>query len=107
MFIRVAVPVPQLDLLTYRVPDDLPNPSIGARVVVPLGSRFVTGIVVERDVRDGLTACAKATAVRRSFLRRRKTVPHVDASAIKAIRDVLDEGEFVPREVIALARWTA
>lgn len=90
MFIRVAVPVPQLDLLTYRVPAELPNPSIGARVVVPLGSRLVTGIVVERDAGDGL-----------------KNLPGVDASAIKDIRDVLDEGEFVPREVIALARWTA
>ena len=47
MFVRVAVPVPQLDLLTYRVPDGAPEPAVGARVVVPLGSRVVTGIVVE------------------------------------------------------------
>ena len=45
MLISVAVPVPSLDLLTYRVPDDDAPPSVGARVVVPLGARTVTGIV--------------------------------------------------------------
>ena len=49
-FVSVAVPVPTLGLLTYRVPDDLDPPAIGARVVVPLGTRTVTGIVVSRDV---------------------------------------------------------
>jgi len=48
-FIQVAVPVPTLGLLTYRVPEDLDTPAVGARVVVPLGSRTVTGIVVSRD----------------------------------------------------------
>ena len=37
MFIRVAVPVPGLDLLTYAVPDGVAAPVVGARVVVPLG----------------------------------------------------------------------
>ena len=46
MLIQVAVPVPALDLLTYRVPDDVVRPSVGARVVVPLGARTVTGVVV-------------------------------------------------------------
>ena len=50
MFISVAVPVPTLDLLTYLVPDGVGAPSIGARVVVPLGSRAVTGIIVACDV---------------------------------------------------------
>ena len=40
-------PVPDLDLLTYRVPDGMDAPAVGARVVVPLGARTVTGIVVE------------------------------------------------------------
>jgi primosomal protein N' len=43
----VAVPVPFLDILTYRVPDGVPLPARGARVVVPLGKRSVTGIVVD------------------------------------------------------------
>ena len=85
--IRVAVPVPALDLLTYQVPDDLEAPVAGARVVVPLGSRTVTGIVVDADA-------------------------EVDASVswkeeIRAIRRVLDADAFVPADVVDLARWTA
>ena len=82
-FISVAVPVPGLDLLTYRTGSDGRVPAIGARVVVPLGSRVVTGIVV------GVDATPDA------------------ATAIKPIRDILDEGAFIPGDVIALARWTA
>src|SRR5947207_10117579 len=84
MFIRVAVPVPQLGLLTYRVPDNLPRPVVGARVVVPLGSRIVTGIVMDD---------ASASTV--------------EDSAIKAVKDVLDRDAFVPPDVVDLARWTA
>jgi primosomal protein N' len=62
-FVSVAVPVPFLDLLTYRVP----SPSIcrrSARAVVPLGSRVITGCIVSsdvelhpeaREIRDGST----------------------------------------------------
>ena len=45
-FVSVAVPIPQLDALTYRVPDGMPTPPIGARVRVPIGTRVVTGCVV-------------------------------------------------------------
>ncbi len=45
--VRVAVPVPALDRLTYSVPDRVPTPVVGARVLVPLGSRVLTGFVVE------------------------------------------------------------
>ena len=53
--IAVAVPVPTLDALTYRVPESLPMPVVGARVLVPLGNRTLTGIVVRRNpgCRDG------------------------------------------------------
>ena len=37
---------PFLDVLTYQVPDGVAPPLRGARVVVPLGKRVVTGIVV-------------------------------------------------------------
>src|SRR5918999_1684311 len=47
--VRVAVPVPALDALTYSIPDDLPTPTVGARVLVPVGSRTMTGDVVDRD----------------------------------------------------------
>ena len=74
MLIHVAVPVPTLDLLTYRVPAGVAAPAVGARVVVPLGSRVVTGIVV--DV--GVSAAG------------------VEESGIKPIRQLLDAESFVP-----------
>jgi len=85
-FVSVAVPVPTLGLLTYRVPDDLDPPAIGARVVVPLGTRTVTGIVVSRDVAP---------------INAEGTGPE-----IKAIRRVLDAEAFVPPDVVSLAQWT-
>jgi primosomal protein N' (replication factor Y) len=84
MLVHVAVPVPALDLLTYRVPEGVTAPDIGARVVVPLGPRSITGIVVDRGVAAG-----------------------IEESQIKELRRVLDDGAFVPPDVIALARWTA
>ena len=85
MFIHVAVPVPALDLLTYRVPDGMAAPAVGARVVVPLGSRTVTGIVVDADV----------------------SLAGVSEPDIKLVRQLLDEHAFVPADVVELARWTA
>src|SRR5262249_15267003 len=74
-FSRVRAPVPSLALLTYAVPAGRPVPAIGARVVVPIGSRIVTGIVVEHT-------------------------DQAPAAAVKPVRDVLDEGAFVPPDVI-------
>ncbi len=85
MFIRVAVPVPTLDLLTYVVPPDTPAPVVGARVVVPVGARTLTGIVVETDV--GTDAA-------------------LDRKELKSVQKVLDAGPFLPADVVALARWT-
>ena len=84
MLVHVAVPVPALDLLTYSVPDPVGRAAVGARAVVPLGARVVTGIVVEVDVDAGSAA-----------------------RGIKPIRQLLDAESFVPPELIALARWTA
>jgi primosomal protein N' (replication factor Y) (superfamily II helicase) len=84
VIVHVAVPVPGLALLTYSVPERLTRPAVGARVVVPLGSRVVTGIVM-----DDASASSVADA------------------AVKPIRDVLDADAFVPPEVVDLARWTA
>jgi primosomal protein N' (replication factor Y) len=85
LLISVAVPVPQLDLLTYSVPDGVARPVVGARVVVPLGSRTLSGIVVDDHPDPG--SC--------------------DVADIKPIRAVLDAEPFVPADVIALATWTA
>lgn len=84
MLIRVAVPVPQLGLLTYDVPPGAGQPAVGARVVVPLGPRVVTGIVA--DVSTELTA---------------------DGQSIKPIRQLLDDEPFLPAGVVRLATWTA
>jgi primosomal protein N' (replication factor Y) len=55
-------------------------------VVVPLGARIVTGIVVEHT-------SAGASPI--------------DEAGIKPIRQSLDDEPFIPAEVVALARWTA
>ncbi len=88
MWIKVAVPVPALGLLTYSVPDGQPRATVGARAVVPLGSRAVTGIVVEVDVPTD------------------EGVEH-PVHDIKPVRAILDAQPFVPADVVALALWTA
>jgi primosomal protein N' (replication factor Y) len=77
--------VPGLDLLTYRVPEEIGTPPVGARVVVPVGSRAVTGIVVE--------ASADTAGIREQDVR--------------PIRQILDREPFVPPDLVSLARWTA
>jgi len=81
--VSVAVPVPALGLLTYRIPADRPMPVPGARVVVPLGKRTLTGVVVSLD-------------------------PAPDPSfAVRDVHDVLDVGAFVPADVVALTEWVS
>jgi primosomal protein N' (replication factor Y) len=84
--IRVAVPVPSLDLLTYAVPDGMQTPAVGARVLAPLATRVVAGLVVETGVTAGLAAAQRE---------------------IKPIRQLLDADAFVPADIVELARWTA
>ena len=84
--VAVAVPVPGLGALTYRVPDHLPDAAIGSRVLVPLGSRIVTGITLttgidQTDDRGG--------------------------ADLKAVVDVLDCEPFLPSDVVSLASWVA
>lgn len=87
MFISVAVPVPFLDILTYQVPEGMTPPVRGARVVVPLGTRVVTGIVVAEQVAldSGGTPADK----------------------IKNINEVLDDYAYLPASVVDLALWVA
>ena len=90
--IAVAVPVPGLGALTYTVPDEMPTPRVGARVLVPLGNRTVTGIVLGSDPGPGAaTAAADGGA----------------AVAAKPIADTLDSDAFLPADVVALASWVA
>ncbi len=79
----VAVPVPTLGLLTYSVPLDLPMPAAGARVIVPMGPRTVTGVVM------GEAAAADT------------------AYTIKSIAQILDDAAFVPPDVLQLTEWVS
>ncbi len=81
--VSVAVPVPALGLLTYRVPVDCEMPVPGARVVVPLGPRKLTGVVVGH---------VRAADV--SF-------------KLKDILQVLDAEPFVPSDVVKLTQWVS
>jgi len=83
--VRVAVPVPALDSLTYSLPDAAPLPPPGARVLVPLGSRVLTGCVVERG--DDAAPFAEAQ--------------------VKNVIEVLDREPFLPEDVVRLATWVA
>ena len=79
----VAVPVPALGVLTYRVPADHDMPRAGARVVVPVGPRTLTGVVL------GEAAAADT------------------AYTIKPIKQVLDDHAFVPPDVVKLTEWVS
>ena len=107
MLIHVAVPVPNLDVLTYAVPDGVAPPVVGARVVVPLGTRVVTGIVVETGVAPPNTEPRTPNAEPRTKNEEPRTNDEARTTNVKPVREILDTGAFVPPEVVALARWTA
>jgi primosomal protein N' (replication factor Y) (superfamily II helicase) len=81
--VSVAVPVPALDLLTYTVAEAEPVPPAGARVVVPLGRRTLTGVVVG------------------------PADPPDEAIELKSILQVLDATPFLPADVIELTQWVS
>ena len=86
--VAVAVPVPALDLLTYRVPEGVDLPAVGARVLVPVGARRLTGVVVENGSGGHEVAAPPGAGV-------------------KDLLDVLDPGAFLPPSVVELGRWVA
>ena len=77
------MPVPTLGLLTYCVPADQAMPAVGARVVVPVGPRTLTGVVL------GEAAAADT------------------AYTIKPIKRVVDDHSFVPNDVVKLTAWVS
>src|SRR5258705_4362254 len=125
--IQVAVPVPQIDPLTYSVPDEFPDPIPGVRVLVPLGKRVLTGIVVSTPVplpatggsrlaaepgNSGLSdrvASSQAPAANRQEipLDPSRQSPVASRESIKPIIDILDSTPFLPPDVITLAMWVA
>ncbi len=78
--VSVVVPVPTLDRLDYEVPPGLPVPETGTRVLVPLGTRVVTGCVVDRSESPA-------------------------SASLKPLKDVLDAEPMLPADVVELALW--
>jgi hypothetical protein len=79
-FVAVAVPIPQLDALTYRVPDGVPMPPVGARVRVPIGTRVVTGCVV------GPAEAAASGVEAKDLLEVLDETPFIPAAGRRAVR---------------------
>ena len=75
--------MPALGVLTYRVPAGQDMPRAGARVVVPVGPRTLTGVILGEAV-------AADTAYE-----------------IKPIKQVLDDHAFVPPDVVKLTEWVS
>ena len=95
--VRVSVPVPALDALTYRVPDELPTPCVGARVLVPLGKRVVTGVVIDRELGGPGSGSSGRTPEPPS--------PRAPDSSVRDLIDILDSEAFLSGDVIRLALW--
>ena len=80
--------------------------SSGARVLVPLGTRFVTGIVVSNatDARPTPYTRRREASAERC---RNKASSAKRGGGIKPIKQLIDSEAFVPRETVELAQWTA
>ncbi|MBI3048795.1 MAG: primosomal protein N' [Acidobacteria bacterium] len=82
--ISVAVPVPQLDALTYNVPHAFPAlPPIGARVRVPVGARLLVGCVIGHDAVGE------------------------PGTETRDVTEILDREPFLPPAIVDLCRWVA
>jgi len=99
--IRVAVPVPALEALTYHIPDELGDPAIGARVLVPLGKRTLTGVVIE----SGLGTRDSGPDETSEPANPESRIP--DPGSVKSVLDILDASAFLPADVVALAAWVS
>ncbi len=95
--VRVAVPVPSLDALTYAVPAGVPEPPPGARVLVPLGNRVLTGVVVpgSGDRGPGPDDHSRSPG---------SSDPGAD---VREILELLDTEPFLPDDVVRLCAWVA
>ena len=89
--VTVAVPVPALPALSYRVPDGMQVPPVGGRVRVPLGRRVVTGCVVG----DGAGDADRGTGA------------EVLQVELRDLLESLDPEPYLPDEVVDLALWVA
>jgi len=79
-FCDVAVPVPLDAAFTYSIPEDLPEPCVGARVIVPFRDKRMCGIVADVHDRE----------------------PSFQA---KPLQQVLDINPALSSELMQLSRW--
>ena len=82
--VSVAVPVPFLPPLTYRVPAGAEWPAAGVRVRVPLGRRMVIGCVVPDA-----------------------SSPPPPDDQVRDLIEILDAEPYLPDDVLRLALWVA
>ncbi|MBK5257808.1 MAG: DEAD/DEAH box helicase, partial [Vicinamibacteria bacterium] len=82
-FVDVALPLPLMQPMTYRVPAGWPDIPRGSRVEAPFGKRRVTGVVVATDAKpkEGLK--------------------------LKSLTAVLDEEPLVTERLLEMALWVA
>ena len=78
--VRVAVPVPLHRLFDYSVPEELPMPVAGARVVVPFAGRKLVGMVSALNPEDA-------------------------HDKVRPILQILDEENVLGAEVLEIGRW--
>ncbi len=88
-FVEVALPLPLRQTFTYKLPESIASRvQLGARVVVPFGSRQLTGYVV------ALHAELDAELA-------------FDPKSIKTVREIVDDEPLVTDEILKLTQWTA
>jgi primosomal protein N' (replication factor Y) (superfamily II helicase) len=81
--VKVSIPKSTLEPLTYSVPDEIGELEEGMRVVVPLGSRFVTGFVIDLEA---------------------EPVKHLD---IRPVADLVDSVNYFLPAMLKLTKWMA
>lgn len=82
MYTHVILPLPLSSPFTYRIPDGM-TADVGCRVLVPFGSRRLTGVVVGQSPTAG------------------------DVGETKDVIDVLDTAPSFSEELLDLTRWMA
>ena len=83
-YVDVILPLAIRDCYTYSVPEELPFPKAGTRVIVPLMSKQVRGIVLRQHT---------------------ETVDETFAAKIKPVTQISDTAPLVSQEQLALWEW--
>ena len=111
--IQVALPVPALAALTYSLPEGTPEPPAGARVLVPLGKRTLTGVIMPASATcaGGSVSEPESNQTNEVVATARSTDPGSVspdlAGGVKPIAEVLDHEAFLPPDILRLVTWVA